>query len=101
MSERDAILARVRAGARRRDPHPGSYAAPALPADWTTFSERLRSVGGEPYGPIGRADLADTVERLVAGWAGGGVVRQLRVSASRRLKEPVRGSYTRLAAPCG
>jgi L-lactate dehydrogenase complex protein LldG len=64
VSDRDAILARVRAGARRLAPHPGAYRAPALACDWETFADALRAAGGEPIGPVARTALATEVARL-------------------------------------
>jgi L-lactate dehydrogenase complex protein LldG len=74
MSERDAILARVRSAVERRAPHPGAYAAPPGPRDWETFAAALRAVGGEPLGPLARAALGFELSRLCRSWAPGGRV---------------------------
>jgi L-lactate dehydrogenase complex protein LldG len=66
VSDRDAILARVRAAAPRQTLHPGVYVAPPLPCDWSTFADALRSAGGEPVGPVARSALSAEVARLCA-----------------------------------
>ena len=74
MSDRDAILARVRAASPRRAPHPGVYVPPPLACDWETFADALRSAGGEPVGPVARSALAAEVARACAAGASGGRV---------------------------
>jgi L-lactate dehydrogenase complex protein LldG len=74
VSERDAILARVRSAVERRAPHPGAYAPPPGPRDWETFASALRAVGGEPLGPLARAALGFELSRLCRSWAPGGRV---------------------------
>ena len=69
MSEREAILARVRRAAGHVQEHPGRYRPPELPCDWERFAARLRSVGGEAYGPLAPDALRDTLVRLVGAWA--------------------------------
>ncbi len=70
MSERERILGRVRRAVGRDVAHPGPYLPPARSADWESFAERLRSVGGEPHGPVPRDALRETLLRLCRGWAG-------------------------------
>ena len=95
MSGRDAILSGVRnavhqrAAVERRREHPGPYPAPGAPSDWATFAERLRSVGGEPYGPVSADELGDTLRRLCRAWAGG-----RRVVLSHSLAEHASGFET-------
>ncbi len=70
MPDREAILARAREAVAHAVPHPGRYPAPdGGDGDWASFAERLRSVGGEPYGPVAAADLDATLERLCGAWA--------------------------------
>ena len=69
MSARDAILARVREAADGAVPHPGAYTSPGGPRDWDTFAERLRSVGGEPYGPFASGALKPELARLCRSWS--------------------------------
>lgn len=60
--ERAAIVARIRAATPPGPAaHPGAYAAPAASAGWHEFAARLRSVGGEPLGPVERTRLAECV----------------------------------------
>ncbi len=69
MSDRDAILARVRSAVERRVPHPGRYHPAPLPATWEAFASALRSAGGEPHGPVSRAALGAELSRLCREWA--------------------------------
>ena len=69
MPDREQILARARAAVGHAVPHPGRYPAPEATGDWTSFAERLRTVGGEPYGPVPVAELDATLERLCGAWA--------------------------------
>lgn len=64
MSDREAILERVHRAVARRTPHPGAYACPPGPRDWASFAARLRSVGGEPLGPVESDALSDALRRL-------------------------------------
>ncbi len=72
MSERDAILARVRSAVGRLTPHPGRYAAPPAAADWGAFASVLRSVGGDPLGPLTRSALGFELSSRCRTWAPGG-----------------------------
>ena len=63
-------IAGARAHGQVRERRP--YAAPAGPRDWESFAARLRSVGGEPSGPVAPDALADTLQRLVRAWTPGG-----------------------------
>jgi L-lactate dehydrogenase complex protein LldG len=61
VSDREAILARIRAAAPGAIPHPGVYAAPTLPAGVEEFAGALRRAGGEALGPLPRAALGAAV----------------------------------------
>jgi L-lactate dehydrogenase complex protein LldG len=61
VSDRDAILARIRAAGAGATPHPGVYPAPALPAGVADFAAALRRAGGEALGPLARAALGAAV----------------------------------------
>jgi len=74
VSDRDAILARVRSAVGRLAPHPGAYAPPPSAGDWATFAEALRAAGGEPLGPLERGALGFEISRACRGWAPGGRV---------------------------
>lgn len=73
MSERDAVLGRVRRSlvGAVQPAHPGSYPPPPGRADWDGFAERLRAVGGEPLGPFPAAELRERLAGLVRERAGG------------------------------
>ena len=74
MSERDAILARVRRGAPRRALHPGAHPPPPLAGGWETFATTLAEVGGEAHGPVAKHALGDALVELVRRRAEGGRV---------------------------
>ncbi len=93
MSDRDAILARVRAAAPRRAPHPGVYVPPPLPSDWEAFADALRAAGGEPIGPVAPGALAAEVSRLCASASRGGRI----VAAGPALAALGAGSWRALA----
>jgi L-lactate utilization protein LutC len=74
VSERDDILARVRAGARRRAAHPGPHPAPALAGGWDAFAAELARAGGEAHGPVAKHTLPAALAALVRRRAEGGRV---------------------------
>lgn len=68
MSAREAILARLRRGARRMAAHPGEHPAPQLQpaAGFAPFAEALRAAGGAHHGPLPRERLAAKVREIAA-----------------------------------
>ena len=87
MSARERILARVRAAAGHRAPHPGRYAAPALPGDPASFARTLAAAGGALLGPVAQAELGATVAECVQALAPGE-----RVVAGRSARAWLRGA---------
>ena len=69
MSDRDAILARIRACVTLATPHPGVYSAASHPASVEAFGESLRRAGGELVGPVPREQLSSTVLERAQGFA--------------------------------
>lgn len=67
MTAREAILARVRAAAGHRIPHPGPHPAPPLPADLGSFARAHAAAGGETAGPLDlealRLEVAERARR--------------------------------------
>ncbi len=90
MSERDAILARVRRGAGRRALHPGPHPPPELPGGWDTFAATLATVGGEAHGPFAPNALGDALVALVRRRTDGGRVVASRARPSGRAAGPGR-----------
>ncbi len=74
MSDRDAILERVRRAARHRAPAPDRYRPPALAGGWETFAAGLAGVGGEAHGPYAPQALSVRLGELVRRRAEGGRV---------------------------
>ena len=66
MSARDSVLTRIRAAVRHEEPHPGSFQPAPAAAGWDHFGDALRSVGGEPIGPVRSEDLGRTLSELCA-----------------------------------
>lgn len=84
--DREAVLARVRAAAGRRVPHPGVWeGAPGL-TDFPAFARILAAVGGEAHGPLPERELP----AALAAWADtrGAGRRVAAASAARRLCDP-------------
>jgi L-lactate dehydrogenase complex protein LldG len=88
VSERDAILARVRRGAGRRALHPGLHPPPELPGGWDTFAATLASVGGEAHGPFAPHALGEALVALVRRRADGGRVVAEPSAAERAGRGP-------------
>lgn len=74
MSDREEILARVRAAVAHRLPHPGPHPAPPLPASAEAFRSALARAGGEAEGPLAAARLPAALTGRVEAWAQGGRV---------------------------
>lgn len=74
MSDREAILERVRGAARGEAVHPGAHPAPALEGGFERFATCLRAVGGEAYGPVPAWQLGEATTRVVELRAEGGHV---------------------------
>ena len=62
MSARERVLARLRCAVRHERPPPGSFVPAIADSSWEAFAEMLRSVGGEPVGPV----EPDALERTLA-----------------------------------
>lgn len=84
MSDRDAILARVRAAASHAAAHPGAHPRPELPGGFECFASRLRAVGGVAHGPVAAWAIAEEATRVAAMRAQGGRILASD-SASERL----------------
>jgi L-lactate dehydrogenase complex protein LldG len=74
MSARDTLLRRVRDAARHEVPHPGPFRPLPGVSGWERFAETLCSVGGEPVGPVARAELGPTLVELCRSAGSGRVV---------------------------
>ncbi len=62
---RVSMLHAIRSAGSRTVPHPGAHPAPPLDASWAAFACVLAGVGGEPCGPVTRAELS----AAALGWA--------------------------------
>lgn len=96
MSGREDILARVRAAAAHRAPHPGAYRPPPREATPEAFARALEAAGGRALGPLPRRGLAAALaERLRA--EGAAVAERLRAEgtalAERRGAEGAAGRW--------
>ncbi len=93
MSARDSVLQRVRTAMRHEPRHPGPFQPVAGASSWERFAQTLRSVGGEPIGPVEPEDVARTLGDLCASAGrvviGPGVAESLGVSAWEELPEGV------------
>jgi L-lactate dehydrogenase complex protein LldG len=69
---RAQMLRRVRSSVSHAVPHPGRHPPPPLEASWSSFAALLTSVGGEPRGPVSRAELPAVALALARAWANGG-----------------------------
>jgi hypothetical protein len=74
VSDREAVLARVRRGAARRAVHPGAHPPPPLAGGWDAFAATLAEVGGEAHGPFAAHQLENALVALVRRRAEGGRV---------------------------
>jgi hypothetical protein len=81
VSDRDAILERVRGATSGRVAHPGRHQPAPGPGGWEAFAACLREVGGSPHGPVGADLLADTAASLAQRLAGGGRIAAERAAA--------------------
>ncbi|MAE93700.1 MAG: hypothetical protein CL910_03485 [Deltaproteobacteria bacterium] len=74
MSDREAILQRVRGAVRHEVDHPGAHPAPSLAGGFERFATRLRGVGGEAHGPVPSWQVGEVVTGVVNLRAEGGRV---------------------------
>ncbi|MCP5060801.1 MAG: hypothetical protein GY937_29250 [bacterium] len=84
MSDREAILGRVRAATTHTASHPGAHPPPELPGGFGPFASRLRAVGGEAHGPVATWALGEEAMRVAGLRAQGGRILATE-GASERL----------------
>ncbi len=75
------ILRRVREATHGALAHPGAFEPTRTASDWERFAETLRSVGGEPVGPVSRDELVTTLMNLAERSESGRVLVEPRLYA--------------------
>jgi L-lactate dehydrogenase complex protein LldG len=85
VSDRESILAGIRAAVAHRVPHPGSHPSPGGPDGLEVFAEAVRTAGGEVHGPVAARELGEAASALAAQWTASGRL-VVEASAARLLE---------------